>query len=128
VYKLDLAILDVVKKDSKIFILLQSVHTLYLYKLVPSQFDFPCGLHFLQVNWVKPSVGKCNDFMVEQSNNDHLQIATTCLQWLLFWGSDLKFRNINDLWTKTTWQQHYYLKYPDVGSCAHVWLYLFLSR
>ena len=37
--------------------------------------------------------------------NDHLRIATTCLQRPLFWGPILNFYSINDLWTTTTCQQ-----------------------
>ncbi len=40
-----------------------------------------------------------------QNCNDHLRIATTCLQRPLFWSPIWDFNYIHDLWTMTTCQQ-----------------------
>jgi len=57
-------------------------------------------------------------------SNNHLRIATTCLQRPLFWGPNETFYNINDLRTMAACQQRPLFLGPEVGRCTQVWLYI----
>ena len=76
------------------------------------------GEAFLKTNSKNKLVKKYSHTWV----NDHLSIATTCLQRPQFWDPILNIYYINDLWTKTTCQQWRLPWDPRGGRCIQVWL------